>query len=405
MTLRDLVIPTVLLLCAFAWVGHACFWTFWLNHFYGRPITKKFLKPWRLFTGVVIASAPLILASAFRMDFINYDWELVNGLWGRFVLAYTALVCLPLGLIIFPIITIARQLRRNPRSVLRESTRTLDLWPELGEKLVGEGKWHKLTKLPGNGVFRVDFTDLTLAPRDLPPEWDDLTILLLSDLHFHGSPSQAFFHRVIDEIEREGPADLVVLAGDYVDTDTHHEWIAPILGRLKWKEHAFAILGNHDDYHDAQLVRDGLANAGFRVLSSRPEGVTIRGRPCVVVGHEGPWFPPPQPVWKDFPPDVFKLCVSHTPDNFYWGQENRINLMLCGHVHGGQIRVPVVGSIFVPSVYSRRFDMGVFEENGTLMVIGRGLSGKEPLRFRCNPQVIRITLKSKPPADVITSSR
>jgi hypothetical protein len=45
-------------------------------------------------------------------------------------------------------------------------------------------------------------------------------------------------------------------------------------------------------------------------------------------------------------------------------------------------------------MYGRRFDMGVFEGNGTVMVVGRGLSGKEPLRFRCNPQAIRITLRA-----------
>jgi len=69
-----------------------------------------------------------------------------------------------------------------------------------------------------------------------------------------------------------------------------------------------------------------------------------------------------------------------------------VRLMLCGHVHGGQIRVPLVGSIFVPSVYGRRFDMGVFGGGGLVAAIGRGLSGKEPLRFRCRPQVVRLTL-------------
>ena len=56
----------------------------------------------------------------------------------------------------------------------------------------------------------------------------------------------------------------------------------------------------------------------------------------------------------------------------------------------------VVGSIFVPSVYGRRFDQGVFERDGTVMVVGRGLSGKEPLRFRCRPQVLRLTLRVPP---------
>lgn len=72
--------------------------------------------------------------------------------------------------------------------------------------------------------------------------------------------------------------------------------------------------------------------------------------------------------------------------------------MLCGHVHGGGIRVPVIGSIFVPSVYGRRFDQGAFAAGGTAMVVSRGVSGKEPLRIRCHPQAIRITLKVLEPA-------
>ncbi|HET6574847.1 MAG TPA: hypothetical protein VFG68_14675, partial [Fimbriiglobus sp.] len=102
------------------------------------------------------------------------------------------------------------------------------------------------------------------------------------------------------------------------------------------------------------------------------------------------------PDLSDAPPDLFRLCLSHTPDNFYWGQRNRVRLMVCGHVHGGQVRVPVIGSIFVPSIYGRRFDGGVFEGGGTVMVVGRGLSGKEPLRFRCKPQVVRLTLRCRP---------
>src|SRR5262249_34999083 len=166
-----------------------------------------------------------------------------------------------------------------------------------------------------------------------------------------------------------------------------------------------------------------LAAAGYTVLGNGWQDVTIRGVRCVVVGHEGPWFPAPDcaqtpspaaeprplpggercspevpmshsggpaaptsprrgeiaerpegseagegvsslPRPVAAPPGLFRLCLSHTPDNFYWAITNRIDLMFCGHVHGGGIRVPLVGSIFVPSVYGRRFDHGVFETAG-----------------------------------------
>jgi predicted MPP superfamily phosphohydrolase len=395
---RDLVIPGLVAIALLAWIGHACFWTYWINYLYGRRLSKRLLKPWRLATGVLILSGPLLLLSAVRYDFINDDWELMNGLWGRAVLAYVVLVCLPMSTIILPLVTIARLRRRAPDSQLRVATRTLDLRRELGGRAIGDGYYRRIATLPLNGVFRVDFTDLELAPPRLPAAWDGLTILMLSDLHFHGTPSRAWFERILDEIAKEPTPDLVVLAGDFVDSDAHREWIAPILGRLKWTECGIAILGNHDEYHDPDRVRAELEAIGYRVLSNRVETVPIRGVPCELIGHEGPWFPPGPRLYPDA--KTFRICASHTPDNFYWGIVNDVDLMLCGHVHGGQIRLPVFGSIFVPSVYSRRFDMGVFGYGTLTMVVGRGLSGKEPIRFLCNPQVIRITLKRPRPGGV-----
>jgi predicted MPP superfamily phosphohydrolase len=388
--------PEALLLLALlaAWVGHACIWTALLNDLYGRPLPKKFLKLWRLGTGVVILAFPLLVAPAFRTDFSDPRSALPGSPGGRAVAAYVAF-CLPFGAVVFPAVTVARLLRKPPAAVLSERTETLDLWPELGSKLFGDGKWAWVPRLPLNCVFRVDFTDLTLASPNLPPEWDGLTILLVSDLHFVGTPSRAYFDRVIDRLAAEHPPDLVCLAGDYVDTDTHHAWIGPTLGRLRAAEAKLAILGNHDKDYDPERVRAELAAAGYTVLGNGWRELTVRGVRCVAVGHEGPWFAPGPDLAA--PASPFRLCLSHTPDNFYWGQANGIGLMLCGHVHGGQVRLPVVGSIFVPSVYGRRFDDGVFEAGGTVMVVNRGLSGKEPLRFRCHPQVVRITLKTRRP--------
>jgi predicted MPP superfamily phosphohydrolase len=363
-----------ILLFAVAWVGHACVWTSVLSHVYGRPLPKWFLKLWRLVTGVVIVAFPLLIV---------VPENPVTPVYGG--------ICLLFGAVVFPVITVVRLLRPPAACVVSEVTRTRDLWPELGEKLVGDGHLAPLARLPGNGAFRVDFTDLTLALPDLPPEWDGLTIHVVSDVHFHGTPARVFFDRALDELTAGPPPDLVCLVGDYVDTLTHHEWIAPVLGRLVATGGKFAILGNHDLHRDPDRVRAELAAAGYDVLGNGWREVTVRGVRCVVVGHEGPWFAPP-PDLAGAPAGPFRLCLSHTPDNFYWGIANRIGLMLCGHVHGGAIRVPVVGSIFVPSVYGRRFDQGVFEKSGTAMVVGRGLSGKEPLRIGCNPQVLRVTL-------------
>ena len=65
-----------------------------------------------------------------------------------------------------------------------------------------------------------------------------------------------------------------------------------------------------------------------------------------------------------------------------------IDLMLSGHVHGGQIRFPVIGSVLVPSVYGRHYDCGTFDEKPTLALhVGRGLAGDYPVRYGCLPEV------------------
>jgi predicted MPP superfamily phosphohydrolase len=385
------------LLFAGACAGHAAVWVAPLNHLYGRRIPKAVLKPFRLFAGLVILAGWVGFPLAAGPDPGDAVRNTLAGEFGPLPQLYLGL-CLVMGLVVFPAVTVARLVRRTPAAVVAETTRTLDLWPELGPKLLGAGKYHHLPRLPFNCVFRVDFTDLTLELPNLPAAWDGLTVLHLSDLHFIGTPARAYFDRVIDELVAAGPPDVVALTGDFVDTLTHHRWIIPVLGRLRWREAGLAILGNHDYYFRPERVRRRLARLGYRVLGNRREVVTVRGLPLTAIGHEGPWFRPgPDPT--GLPEGGFRLLLSHTPDNFAWAVRNRVDLMLSGHVHGGQVRLPLIGSIFVPSRVGRRYDTGTFAVGPTVMHVNRGLSGKEPLRVRCHPQVSRLTLRARRPAD------
>ncbi len=362
-----------------------------VNFLYGERISKLILKPVRLAIGIMVVGNPLLLLwcgwpephAIIGKGLVGEFGTVVQVLFGVFVFY---------GLIVFPAITVSRLLRPKPKALLDEKTETLDLWPKHGAKLIGDGRWRWATHLPFNQTFRLDFTELTLAVPGLPRTWDGLTFHVVSDLHFFGTPSPLYFDELIERMNAWPVPDVLILAGDYVDSRKHHRWIEPLLGRLKWREAGLAILGNHDEHYRPDRIRRRLARLGCHVLSSTWKELTIRGERCIVLGHEGPWFRP-APDLKNAPPDLFRLGLSHTPDNFYWAQKNRVNLLFCGHVHGGQVRVPVVSSIFVPSVYGRRFDCGVFEGGGSVMVVSRGASGKEPIRFRCNAQVLRVTLR------------
>jgi predicted MPP superfamily phosphohydrolase len=385
------VIALAYLALGVAWIGHAAIWTAVLSNLYGRALPKPFLKAWRLLTGVAILAFPLLIWS---IDLnVQPDDDTWRIWWGLSVIVY-AVFCFAIGGVFFPLVTLFRRFEPKPMTpLISERTTSHDFWPTLGPACKGDGKHRYLAGLPGNDLFKLDVTEVSLKLWRLPPALDGLTVLVLSDLHLHGTPSRAWFDAVFDELAKLPTPDVIALVGDYVDTDTHHEWLASLLGKLKWTEGGFAILGNHDWHHHPDRVRGELANLGYTVLGNGWQEMTIRGERVVVVGNEAPWFRP-RPDLADAPKDTFRMCLSHSPDQFAWATQNAIDLTLCGHTHGGAIRVPVIGSIFVPCTTGRRYDTGVFGWRFSALVVGRGLSGKEPIRFRCPPQVLRLTLRA-----------
>jgi hypothetical protein len=100
-----------------------------------------------------------------------------------------------------------------------------------------------------------------------------------------------------------------------------------------------------------------------------------------------------QPDLTSVPEDAFRIFLSHTPDNINWACRNSIDLMLSGHNHGGQVRLPGFGPVYSPSVYGCHFASGVFWEPPTLLYVSRGISGKHPLRWNCLPELTRLILR------------
>ncbi len=379
-----------LLLFVGACAGHVALLVFLLNWCYGMPVRRKIQKASKKLAAVLALVGPVLMWSVFSLELSPaLPWESAAG-WQAAVSAYVWL-CLLVGLGIAPAITLGRLLRRRPAALLSNHTHTLDVAAHLGYAPAGRGKYRRLALLPGNEVFRVDFAERTFRLPRLPAAWDGLSILHLSDLHLCGTPDREFFQTVMDQCLDWDP-DFVAVTGDIIDSDRHLHWIVPVLQRLRWRVAAFGVLGNHDSWHHPRMVRRRLVRAGFRVLANTWERLEVRGEPLTVIGHEGPWFRP-APDLSACPADGFRLCLSHTPDNIRWARRQHIDLMLSGHNHGGQIRFPVIGSVFVPSIYGRRYDCGTFHEPPTLLHVSRGLSGQQPLRYNCRPEVTRIVLR------------
>lgn len=391
-------VPVLLLLGAA--VGNAALLAFSLNWLYAHVFPRRLMKLTRILVGLLILSSPFALGLLYGLTLPD-SWDLRDPSAVRSIAAAYVLLCWGLGLVVVPLVTLYRLLRRPSKLLLSEQRQTVDVAGNLGYKPVGTSKYRLLARLPGNEVFRVEFTEKTLSVPRLPAAWDGLTILHLSDIHFTGTPDRAFYDHVI-ELCREQEPDLVALTGDVVDSHKHHRWVVPVLGRLRWKAAGLAILGNHDFWHTPNLVRRRLRRANFRVIGNGWEEIEVRGQRLVVIGNETPWFLP-GPDLSACPRGPFRLCLSHTPDTMPWARQNEVDLMLAGHVHGGQVRFPVIGSVFVPSRFSRRYDCGVFHEAPTLMHVSRGLAGREPLRYNCTPEVTRLVLRVPEPTKPATA--
>ncbi|MCA9117594.1 MAG: hypothetical protein KDA79_21135, partial [Planctomycetaceae bacterium] len=170
-------------------------------------------------------------------------------------------------------------------------------------------------------------------------------------------------------------------------------WLPDTIGRLQAPLGCWYILGNHDRRLISDELRQMLSDLGWRNLGGRTEVIEQDGGKMVLGGSEVPWMGT-HPDFTAAPDDAFRLLLSHTPDNFRWAQQNDVGLMLSGHNHGGQVIVPGIGPIYSPSYYGVKYASGLFEENGTLLSVCRGLSGDHPLRLNCRPELSGLILRS-----------
>jgi uncharacterized protein len=377
------------LLLAIACLGHFGLCVYSHNYWYGQALPRHGTNFVQLIHGVVLLGIPALFW--FRGGYgMLLSFDANHPTWPTILTVGYFWLCCLIGLIVLPFITVKRLLRPSPVSLIRSQSNLVDVARTLAEPPLGSHKLRHLAKLPGNQVLMADFSERSLQLPRLHLAWHGLTVLHVSDLHFCGTPAQSYYEYVLGRCAEWEP-DLVALTGDFVDDDPYRRWLLPLLSKLRWRVAAFAILGNHDQWYKPSRIRRRLERLGIQVLGNGWKNIEVRGQQMIVIGNERPWFRQPlSPV--DAPKKIFRLCLSHTPDNMPWARREGIDLMLSGHVHGGQIRIPGIGSVIVPSQFGRRYDCGVFQEGPTVLHVSRGLGGEQALRFNCSPEVTLLTL-------------
>ena len=217
---------------------------------------------------------------------------------------------------------------------------------------------------------------------------EDKKIVFASDFHI-AKYDKKRLEKIVDTINKQNP-DLVLFGGDFIKGHDGKNTM-PIEEQVKIfkqiKAPIVSIVGNHDGWYNKEKVIRILKNNDINVLVNeniKIDNIFIAGVDDVQSGY----------------PDVkqaLKGCVgktillTHNPD-VYFDVDKKVDLILAGHVHGGQIRFPFIGALTAPSNYGTKFaDKYIFKETQNTMIVSKGLGTSIlSLRFYCLPDIIVI---------------
>lgn len=224
-----------------------------------------------------------------------------------------------------------------------------------------------------------------------------ITFLQVSD--FHGSTSKSIKKKLIKEAHEKNP-DAVLITGDLVDRETaSFDNIYSLIKELRSAcPNIFFVSGNHEWGNDnrKELIKQ-LKDMEVVMLNNKNTVFTAGGTSINICGVDDPYIGRDNvgEAMKDIGNKKFTVLLAHSPGIRYKLENYAPDLILCGHTHGGQIRLPFVGAVVAPGEdFLPKFDKGMFRlEKGSLLYIDSGVGTSTlPLRFmnRSQISVIRI---------------
>jgi uncharacterized protein len=225
---------------------------------------------------------------------------------------------------------------------------------------------------------------------DIPQSFVGKKIIFISDIHF----GQFFTGERVAEVVRkvnELDPDIVILGGDYVYGDRKN--IEPCfeeLAKLKSKMGVFGVTGNHDEWEDHDLTVKSMKKAGITILNDRAEWLKIDEDKIKIAGID--WYstdePDIGPLIEDAGENDFVILVSHTPDFAEKLKTGKIDLMLSGHMHGGQVTFFGLWAPYLPSQNGQKYRTGVIKTDKTMVLVSNGIGNTLlPIRFFARPQI------------------
>jgi predicted MPP superfamily phosphohydrolase len=247
-----------------------------------------------------------------------------------------------------------------------------------------------------------------IAIAGLPPAFEGVTLAQMSDIHLDEFTEPFLLREAIDQVNQARP-DYVLLTGDYVSSEVlprhltaEAAWqCARLLNRLECPRR-YAIFGNHDIWAGEKEVGEALRGSDITVLRNEyvplergADRVWLAGLDDPVCGQPDPDRAIPSSIRNVANEPVLLMC--HAPDfvdelrNHPAGQA--VSLVLSGHTHGGQIRLPLIGALRLPPG-GRKYVEGHFNVGPMQLYVNRGIgSVGVPFRFDCRPEITLFTLR------------
>lgn len=275
------------------------------------------------------------------------------------------------------------------------------LWLFLGLQMMGTAAF-----IRGYFIepFKLKLTAVMTFTDRLPLGTDPIKVLHISDLHVERLTDR---EAQVLKLAREAKPDLIVISGDYVNLSYNRDpktlqQVRQLLSQLSAPFGIFATLGSPpvDLRETVAPIFENLPNItllrhGWKQIDLRNgRSLTVMGMDC---SHDLPIDAGRLArLVAASPGNAPQLLVYHSPELMPEAIEHGIDLYVCGHTHGGQVRLPILGPVFTSSQLGRRFVMGLYKIGRTTLYVSRGI-GLEGLsaprvRFMCPPEMTLITI-------------
>jgi predicted MPP superfamily phosphohydrolase len=263
-----------------------------------------------------------------------------------------------------------------------------------------------LVALYSNEVSRheIDIAHRTFFLRNLPPAFDGFRIVQFSDIHLEQYTEDFFLRDVVARVNALAP-DLLLITGDFISrgpmaVDLSYSGAArcaEILSTLTCPQR-FGILGNHDAIVGSRIIRDHMENNGLPLLVNQHVRIERSGQHIFLAGLDDVSFGNPNlSLAVPEKPDAPVILMVHEPDFALHILEHRraplIDLILSGHTHGGQVRIPGLRPMALPP-FGKIFPEGRYVLDNMQLYVNRGIGTVGvPFRLNCPPEITVATLK------------